>query len=177
MSEERFEHVVLSKITPHPDNPRKQFDGPEFDELVESIKQKGVIVPVILRPLASKKKKDPPYQLVAGERRWRARMKAAEQNGGPEKATIPAIIRELTNMEEPTRDDVFRAIFFLQVVLEDYKPVTDNIKELKANAERVLDWAEGIFAAQEEVPKEVHDRLVEKAMEIVRRKLEKRGRS
>lgn len=119
MNDERFEYIPLSSITPHPDNPRKQFDGPEFDELVASIKQKGVIVPVLLRPLPSRKKKDLPYQLVAGERRWRARQKAAEANGGPEKATIPAIIRELTD------DEAFDIMYIENLQRKDLAPLEE----------------------------------------------------
>lgn len=89
---EEFAQVPLTDITPNPLNPRKRFDGPEFDELVASIMAKGVIEPIVVHPF------DGPttYEIVAGERRFRASLKVAEANGGPDHATIPAMIRELS---------------------------------------------------------------------------------
>lgn len=66
---EEFQMVKLSEIAMNPLNPRKNFEGKKFDELVKSIKEKGVIEPVLLRRLNGG------YQLVAGERRFRGCMK------------------------------------------------------------------------------------------------------
>ena len=84
----QFQEINLEKIAPSPLNPRKHFDGPKFDELVASVREKGVIEPVIIRPSGKKI----PYELVAGERRFRAA-------GDCKLPTIPAIIRELTDDE------------------------------------------------------------------------------
>jgi len=78
--------VGVEEIEPNPNQPRKSFDSKALDELAASIKTSGVIQPVIVRRQGSR------YQLVAGERRWRA----ASQAG---LVRIPAIVREVTDAE------------------------------------------------------------------------------
>ena len=78
--------VGVEEIEPNPNQPRKVFNPNALDELAASIKASGVIQPVIVRRQGSG------YQLVAGERRWRA----ARQAGLPR---IPAIVREVTDAE------------------------------------------------------------------------------
>jgi ParB family chromosome partitioning protein len=78
--------VGVEEIDPNPNQPRKVFNSNGLDELAASIKTSGVIQPVIVRRHGSG------YQLVAGERRWRA----ARQAGLPR---IPAIVREVTDAE------------------------------------------------------------------------------
>jgi ParB family transcriptional regulator, chromosome partitioning protein len=86
-----YQEIELKEITPNPRNTRTRFEGQKFDDLVESIRQKGVIEPIIVRPL----KKG--YELVAGERRFRACLKVHEANGRG--ATIPALVRKLSDDE------------------------------------------------------------------------------
>jgi len=64
----------IELLYPNPDNPRTTFREDELEELAASIKEKGVIQPIIVRPL-----NDPPnaFQIVAGERRWRAAQRAS----------------------------------------------------------------------------------------------------
>ena len=57
----------LNEIVPNRDQPRKTFDEASIEELAQSIKQHGVLQPLLVRPIPSGG-----YQLVAGERRWRA---------------------------------------------------------------------------------------------------------
>jgi ParB family transcriptional regulator, chromosome partitioning protein len=78
--------VGIEDIEPNPNQPRKVFSPNALDELSASIKASGVIQPVIVR------RQGAGYQLVAGERRWRA----ARQAGLPR---IPAIVREVTDAE------------------------------------------------------------------------------
>jgi ParB family chromosome partitioning protein len=78
--------VGVEEIEPNPNQPRKVFSANALDELTASIKASGVIQPVIVR------RQGAGYQLVAGERRWRA----ARQAGLPR---IPAILREVTDAE------------------------------------------------------------------------------
>lgn len=90
--------VPLSTIVPSKTNPRKSFEGPEFDELVASIKQHGVLQPVLLRPLDSgwiqgRVSTSPSgviFELVAGERRFRASKAAGKQ-------AIPAMVQVLSD--------------------------------------------------------------------------------
>lgn len=87
-SSSRDEAVValpLSKITPKPDQPRKIFQEEALDELAQSIKENGVIQPIIVRKLADG------HEIIAGERRWRA----AREAGLDE---IPCIIREIDDI-------------------------------------------------------------------------------
>ncbi|PYM24595.1 MAG: chromosome partitioning protein ParB [Candidatus Rokuibacteriota bacterium] len=78
--------VEIDQVEPNPNQPRKVFDSNALNELSASIKASGVIQPVIVR------RQGAGYQLVAGERRWRA----ARQAG---LARIPAIVREVTDAE------------------------------------------------------------------------------
>ncbi|MGV3554589.1 MAG: ParB/RepB/Spo0J family partition protein [Croceibacterium sp.] len=79
--------LAVGTIEPHPDQPRRRFDADSLAELAQSIAARGVIQPVIVRPLVGGR-----YQLVAGERRWRAAQKAQVHE-------IPAIIRDLDDSE------------------------------------------------------------------------------
>ena len=78
--------VDIDQVEPNPNQPRKVFDSNALNELSASIRASGVIQPVIVR------RQGAGYQLVAGERRWRA----ARQAGLPR---IPAIVREVTDAE------------------------------------------------------------------------------
>lgn len=77
----------LSQIVPNRDQPRKVFDDTALRELSESIKMHGLIQPLLVRPLS-----DGSYQIVAGERRWRASRLA-----GLEK--VPVVIKEMADSE------------------------------------------------------------------------------
>jgi ParB family chromosome partitioning protein len=74
--------IELALIRPNPNQPRKQFDEASLDELAHSIVDKGVLQPILLRPV------DGGFEIIAGERRWRAAQKAQIHR-------IPALIREL----------------------------------------------------------------------------------
>ncbi len=73
--------LPLEKITPNPSQPRVQFDGARLEELAASIREKGVLQPILVKATATG------YQVIAGERRWRA-SKAAGL------ASIPAIVAD-----------------------------------------------------------------------------------
>lgn len=77
----------IMEIEPNHDQPRKDFDEKALSELAESIEQHGVLQPLVVRPLANGT-----YQLVAGERRWRA----ARIAGLTE---VPVVIKELSDEE------------------------------------------------------------------------------
>jgi ParB family chromosome partitioning protein len=77
----------IADIVPNRAQPRKQFDEAALAELTESIAQHGVLQPLLVRPMP-----DGSYQLVAGERRWRA----SRQAGLTE---VPVVIREMTDRE------------------------------------------------------------------------------
>lgn len=77
----------IMEIEPNHDQPRKDFDEKALSELAESIEQHGVLQPLVVRPLANGS-----YQLVAGERRWRAARIAGLTD-------VPVVIKELTDEE------------------------------------------------------------------------------
>ena len=81
-----IKQIPLTQISPNPNQPRKKFNLDDLKDLSQSIKEKGVFNPIILRPV-----KDKPYlyEIVAGERRFRA----TQMLGLTE---IPAIIKELS---------------------------------------------------------------------------------
>jgi ParB family chromosome partitioning protein len=80
--------VSIAEVRSSPLNPRKDFRDDELAELAESIRTKGLVQPIVVRPDGM----SGGYEIVAGERRWRAAQKAGIH-------TIPVIIRELSDRE------------------------------------------------------------------------------
>ena len=83
---EIVQNIKITKIEPDKEQPRKRFDEEKLDELANSIKQYGVIQPIIVTL------KDDYYQIIAGERRWRAAKKAGLTE-------IPCLVRTKTEQE------------------------------------------------------------------------------
>ena len=86
LNEEVVQQIKITEIEPNADQPRKKFDEDKLEELASSIKRYGVIQPIIVMP------KDGYYQIVAGERRWRA----AKKGGLTE---MPCLVRTKTEQE------------------------------------------------------------------------------
>lgn len=78
--------IKITEIEPNEKQPRREFDEKSLTDLAESIKEHGVVQPIIVRRVENG------YQIIAGERRWRASRLAG-------KKTIPAIIKECSNVE------------------------------------------------------------------------------
>ena len=97
----RFEDISVNKVRPNAHQPRKVFDEDELTELSESIRTVGVLQPVVVTPV------DGEYELVMGERRWRAARKAGL-------ATIPAIVRTTAN-EDMLRDALLENLHRVQL--------------------------------------------------------------
>lgn len=108
------EKVKLVDIVPNKDQPRKKFNDESLSELADSILQHGVIQPLLVRPLSGGT-----YQLVAGERRWRASRMAGLKE-------VPVVIKDLSDEEA----SVIAMIENLQ--REDLNPIeeADGIKYL-----------------------------------------------
>lgn len=79
-------HLDIDLIRPNPLQPRVVFDPDKLEELATSLKSKGVLQPIVVRPAEGG------YQIIAGERRWRASQRAGLQ-------TIPAIIQDVSDRE------------------------------------------------------------------------------
>ena len=99
----RLREIPVAEIHPNPDQPRKRFDEQALGSLADSIRERGVLQPIIVRPGGMGG-----YELVAGERRWRAARLAGQ-------ATIPALIDaevdgagslELALIENVVREDL-----------------------------------------------------------------------
>jgi ParB/RepB/Spo0J family partition protein len=75
--------IPVERIEPNPDQPRMVFDEDALHELAASIREHGVLQPILVRPLGENR-----FQLIAGERRWRASKEAGH-------ATIPALVEEI----------------------------------------------------------------------------------
>lgn len=139
---ERMDHVAITSIARSLTNPRKHFDPAKLQELADSIAASGVHQPILLRPLPGHRLEDthrearalkqpaPEYELVAGERRWRACQLAKV-------AQIPAMIRPMTDeqaleaqvIENLQREDVTE--------LEEAEGYESLMKHSKLNADQV----------------------------------------
>ena len=80
-------NVPIEFLVPNRDQPRKNFSETSLDELSQSIKQKGILLPILVRPLNDKE-----FQIIAGERRWRAAQKAGLNE-------VPVIIKNFNEVE------------------------------------------------------------------------------
>jgi len=83
--------VNIALIDRNPEQPRKVFDKDKLEELTQSIKDKGVLQPILVRPI-TKTGKTESYQIVAGERRWQAALKAGLD-------ALPVLIRTLSDQD------------------------------------------------------------------------------
>jgi len=125
---ESIRQVARAEIVPSPLQPRKVFRPEELAELVDSIKEKGIIQPLIVRKVNGK------YELIAGERRWRASGEA-----GLEK--LPVIVREASNR------DVLELALIENLQRADLSP----IEEAEAYARLMKEFS----LTQEQVSKQV----------------------
>lgn len=147
---EGLRELPVDRITPNPFQPRKMFDADALHDLQSSIAEYGVLVPVIVR------KRGEGFELVAGERRWRA-------CAALKKATIPAIVREsddkdslevaiIENLQRENLNPLEEAAGF-QHLMDEYAFTQDDVakhlgksRPAIANALRLLGLADAIKA-------------------------------
>jgi len=118
----------ISEIEPNKSQPRRDFDENSLSELAQSISQHGVLQPILVRPIA-----DGGYQIVAGERRWRASRMAGLSE-------VPVVIRELTDLETAEialienlqREDLtpIEEALGLKKLMEEYEMSQDDISKI-----------------------------------------------
>ena len=101
-------NIELKDIAPNPNQPRKTFNESSIDELTDSIKEKGLITPITVRQVGDG------YELVAGERRWRALKKANVQ-------TVPAYVKNIENESE-----FIEMALIENIQREDLNPVEES---------------------------------------------------
>lgn len=119
--------VPIGKIKANPNQPRREFDATALEELAESIRQIGIIQPITLR-----KMEDGTYQIIAGERRWRASQMAGLES-------IPAYIRtaddekmmQMALVENIQREDLnaIEIALAYQNLIEQYDLTQDKLSE------------------------------------------------
>ncbi len=117
----RFAELPVGQVRPNPRQPRQVFDEEALAELVHSVREIGVLQPVVVRPAGTDEAGQPRYELVMGERRWRAVQEAGL-------ATIPAIVRETAD------DDLLR-----DALLENLHRAELNPLEEAAAYQQLLD--------------------------------------
>ncbi len=123
--------IPIELIHRNPDQPRRRFGETEIGELADSIREKGVLQPVLLRPAP-----DLPgeYQLVAGERRWRASQQAGLR-------AMPALIRELDDrqvLEIAIVENVQRADLGVVEEALSYKALMDRFGRTQEEVAQVV---------------------------------------
>ena len=106
-AEPELAHIAVDQIHPNPRQPRKRFEGEAVSGLAESIKAQGLIQPVVVRP-----RLEGGFELIAGERRWRAAREAGV-------TTVPAVVREADD-----RDSLLLALVE-NVAREDLSPIEE----------------------------------------------------
>ena len=106
-AEPELGHIAVDQIHPNPKQPRRRFEGEAATGLAESIKAQGLLQPVVVRP-----RLEGGFELIAGERRWRAAREAGL-------ATVPALVREADD-----RDSLLLALVE-NVAREDLSPVEE----------------------------------------------------
>ena len=111
--------IALSKIRTNPGQPRKEFDRENLEELADSIKQNGVLQPILLRPVGNR------YEIVAGERRFQA----AKIAGLSE---IPAVVRTIDD------DEVFQLALIENLQRADLNPVEEALGYKKLLDDKAL---------------------------------------
>ena len=146
---EVIEKLKVTEVEPNRNQPRKNFDEEALDELSESIKRYGVIQPIIVV------KKDDYYEIVAGERRWRASKKAGLKE-------IPAIVREgnerknkeIALIENVQREDLnaYEKALGIKELMDEYELTQQEVSEILgksrssiANTVRLLNLDERVL--------------------------------
>ncbi len=111
--------VPVAKVTANPFQPRKEFDEVALEELAQSIRQQGVITPITVRRMP-----DGSYQLIAGERRWRASQRAGLKE-------VPAYVRTATDnqmMEMALVENIQRADLNAMEVALAYRQLIEECR-------------------------------------------------
>jgi len=78
--------LPIASLRPNPRNPRKAYDPADLDELVASVREKGVVQPILVRPVGGD------FEIIAGERRWRAAQRAGLHE-------VPVVVHEVSDKE------------------------------------------------------------------------------
>ena len=122
--------VEIGRIRPNPNQPRIQFSEDSIDELADSIAQRGVLQPILLRPHGDGEG----FEIIAGERRWRAAQRARLH-------TIPAIVREIdeaTTAELALIENIQREDLNAIEEAEGYKQLIERHGHTQDNVAKIV---------------------------------------
>lgn len=151
---EVVQQLKIIEVEPNREQPRKKFDEEALNELAESIKKYGLIQPIVVT------KKEDYYEIIAGERRWRASKKAGL-------STIPAIVREddkrknqeIALIENIQREDLnaFEKASGIKLLMDEYDLTQQQVAEIigksrsgVANTLRILNLDERVLKLAKE---------------------------
>ena len=149
--------VPINQVEPNREQPRKEFDEDALLELAESIKQYG-----ILQPLIVQKRKDY-YEIIAGERRWRAAKKAGLKE-------VPVIIREYTdqqvveislieNIQRENLNPIEEAMAFKKL-LEEFNLKQDEVAERVSKSRTAVTNSMRLLKLSEKVQQMIVDEMI-----------------
>jgi len=124
----KFFYCPIEELKPHAKQPRKTFDDEKLNELSASIKEKGVVQPLVVRQVADH------YQIIAGERRWRAAQRAGLRE-------VPVVIQDVSE------DWALELALIENIQREDLNPIEE--------AEAYRNLVESFDLSQDEVAKRV----------------------
>lgn len=153
-------NISLSHIVVNKDQPRKTFNDETIQEMANSIKEQGIISPIMVRPKGRK------YEIIAGERRYKAAIKAGLKE-------IPALIRKvlngdariislIENIQREDLNDIDRASALREIKVNLGLPWTAIGKKLGLTKQRVLDLV-GLLDLPEEIKEDIRSKkLTEK---------------
>lgn len=113
-------NLAIEQLQPNPEQPRKHFDPAALDELAQSIRNQGILQPIVVAPQVATPGQPPQYIIIAGERRWRAAQKAGLQE-------VPVFVREVAE------DDRLELALIENIQRADLNP----IEEARAYAELI----------------------------------------
>jgi len=148
-----LQQVPVSAIHPNPQQPRRTFEGQALGELAASIALHGVLVPLLVRPLAGGR-----YELIAGERRWRAAQMAGL-------ATVPAIVRSaddrqslevaiLENLQRQDLDPLEEAMGFRHLI-DHYGLTQEQVAERLGRSRPAVANALRLLSLPDEIQEQV----------------------
>ena len=148
--------VVLktSMLEPNKEQPRKSFDSEKIEELAQSIKQYGIIQPIIVC------KKDDYYQIIAGERRWRAAKKAGVKE-------VPVVVKEysdreiaeislIENIQREDLNPIEEALSYKQLI-DDYHLTQEELAQRVSKSRTVITNAMRLLKLHKDVQKMLID--------------------
>ncbi len=151
--------IAIADIKPNPGQPRRHFDAEALEELASSIARHGIVQPIVLRPHAKG------YQIVAGERRWRAAQKARLHQ-------VPAIIRDYSDdetLEIALLENIQRRDLNAIEEAEAYKKLCDEFGHSQAELGKIVGKSRSHVANMMrllELPVTLRDLVVEERLSM-----------